>query len=139
VGGRLDVPADQIGWTSGFAVVVAMFDKFAHPAAIVDSFVALATAGALLAWVRARTGNIATSIGLHAAWVCTVAWVRDTTRLDTTQTASWLVGSYDGVMGWGSVCFVIALALAYMALRRLNVSLTAIRARPGTGDEAMKR
>lgn len=118
LGGRLLVPAAQIEWSSGLAVLGEMFNKYANPAAIVDSFLALFAVGALLAYVRVRTGSIAACIGLHAAWVCVIACVKETTRLQTGHSASWLVGSYDGIVGWAALGWMAAMTIVYLLLIR---------------------
>lgn len=118
LGGRLRIPAEQIDWSSGFAVLGEMFDKYRDPAALADSFLALFCVGALLALVRLRTGAIAVCIGMHAAWVCAIAVVRGSSRVNADAAASWLVGSYDGVIGWGVVGIMLAMAVAYFAIAR---------------------
>lgn len=118
LGGRLRVPAEQIDWTSGLAVLNKMFIKYADPLAIADSFLALFAVGALLALVRLRTRGIGACIGMHAAWVCVIAYVKDTTTLDTANSASWLVGSYDGVLGWAALGLMAVMATVYVALTR---------------------
>lgn len=120
LGGRLQVPAEQIEWSSGLAVLSTMFAKYAQPAAIADSFLALFAVGMLLALVRIRTRGIAACVGLHAAWVCIIAVVRDTTLLHERPT-SWLVGTYDGVLGWGALAWMTWMAMmtiGYLTLSR---------------------
>lgn len=129
LGGRLYLPAEQIQWSSGFAVLGEMFNKYADPAAITDSFLALFGVGVLLAFVRLRTGSIAACIGLHAAWVCAIFYVRNTTQLQTGHTASWLVGSYDGVLGWAALGWMIAMSIIYLAVVRDSTSRAELGAR----------
>lgn len=118
LGGRLHVPAHEIEWSSGPAVLGAMFIKYGDPAAIVDSFLALFAVGVLLALVRLRTGSIAACIGLHAAWVCVIAYTRETTLLQRTADANWLVGSYDGILGWGALGWMAVMAVLYVLVMR---------------------
>lgn len=118
LGGRLRIPAEQIEWSSGFAVLSEMFDKYKDPAALVDSFLALFFVGVLLALARLRTGAIAVCIGMHAAWVCAIAVVRGSSQVNPDAAASWLVGSYDGIIGWGVVGFMLVMAIAYLAIAR---------------------
>lgn len=117
LGGRLKIPVDQIGWGTGFAVLGEMFDKYATPVALIDSFLSLFCIGVLLALTRMRTGAIATSIGMHAAWVAAIAFTRGTSRINADAPVSWLVGSYDGVLGWGALGYILIIAAAYFALR----------------------
>jgi membrane protease YdiL (CAAX protease family) len=118
LGGRLNVPTEQIGWGSGFAVLGEMFIKYQHPAAIADSFLALFFVGTLLALVRARTNSVAAPIGMHAAWVCVITLVRGTSYLNPDAPASWLVGSYDGVLGWGTLGYMVVIGVGYLAMTR---------------------
>jgi uncharacterized protein len=118
LGGRLRIPAEQIEWSSGFAVLSEMFVKYKDPAALMDSFLALFFVGVLLALARLRTGAIAVCIGMHAAWVCAIAVVRGSSRVNPDAAASWLVGSYDGIIGWGVVGIMLAMAIAYFAIAR---------------------
>lgn len=135
--GRLQLPAEQIEWSSGLTVLATMFAKYAEPAAIADSFLALFAVGMLLALVRIRTRGIAACIGLHAAWVCVIAVVRDTTILQD-RPVSWLVGGYDGVLGWGALIWMTCLAmmtLAYLMLSR-DVRLSSNKDLEGGGQRA---
>lgn len=116
--GRLYLPAEQIEWSSGLAVLTTMFAKYAQPAAIVDSFLGLFAVGVLLALVRVRTRGIAACIGLHAAWVCIIMFVRNATLVQEHHPGSWLVGSYDGVLGWGALAWMTLMAGAYLAFTR---------------------
>jgi len=137
LGGRLQVPAEQIEWSSGLAVLNTMFAKYAHPAAIADSFLALFAVGVLLSLVRIRTRGIAACIGLHAAWVCIIAVVRDTTILQD-RPASWLVGAYDGVLGWGALAWMTWMAMmtiAYLTLSR-DARLSSSESLGGGGQRA---
>ena len=118
LGGRLQVPADQIDWGSGFAVLGEMFVKYREPLTFADSFLALFFVGVLLAIARLRTGAIAVCIGMHASWVCAIAVVRGSSRVNSEAPAGWLVGTYDGVIGWGVVAFMVTMALCYLAVTR---------------------
>lgn len=124
LGGRLRLPADQIDWSSGFAVLENMLIQYSRPGLIIDSFVALFAVGALLAWVRARTRSIAACIGLHAAWVCVIAYVRETTSVQTHLSNAWLVGNYDGVLGWGALIWMALLLAGYLAALSVRASQT---------------
>jgi uncharacterized protein len=116
LGGELRVPADQIEWASGFVVLGRLFERFAEPLVLLDSFVALFSVGILLALVRRRTGSIAACIGLHAGWVCVITMVRATTLHDPNAYGAWLVGSYDAVIGWGAFGMVALLIAAYLTI-----------------------
>ncbi len=116
LGGKLRVPASQADWSSGFAVLQNIFESYSTPLALVDSFVALVAVGILLALVRARTGTIAACIGLHAGWVCVITSMRSISTLAPESRWTWLVGSYDGVIGWGALGLLMLIIAAWFRL-----------------------
>jgi membrane protease YdiL (CAAX protease family) len=118
LGGRLRLPREEIEWSTGFAVLGKLLESYATPLDLADSFLALFAVGVLLALVRVRTGAIAACIGLHASWVCTIAFVRKVSVVHEAAPASWLVGSYDGVIGWGAVAWIAIMAIAYVFIAR---------------------
>lgn len=126
LGGRLRVPNDQIDWSSGFAVLGRMFVAYNDPLRIVDSLVALFAVGVLLALARLRTGAIALSIGMHAAWVCILYYYEVTTQVNPDSPLNWMVGSYDNVIGWATVAWMGVLAVVYqLTLRKSAAMMTA--------------
>ena len=76
-----------------------------------DSFAALFLVGLFLALVRWRTGHIGWSIGLHAGWVLVIKLTHGYTHLDETAPMSFLVGSYDDVIGWLAAGWIGVLCL----------------------------
>jgi uncharacterized protein len=114
--GRLDLPREAIQWSSGFAVLGKLLEKYTTPLVLVDSLLALFAVGTLLALVRVRTGSIAACIGLHASWVCVIAFVRRISRVEEHAQAGWLVGSYDGVIGWAALAWLGVMAMLYLLL-----------------------
>jgi membrane protease YdiL (CAAX protease family) len=118
LGGRLRLPKEEIEWSTGFAVLNKLLEKYAMPLELVDSFLALFAVGVLLALVRLRTNAIAACIGLHAAWVCTIQTMRRASTVQEDASASWLVGSYDGVIGWGALGLIALMLLAYAIANR---------------------
>jgi len=72
--------------------------------------------GILLALVRRRTGSIAACIGLHAGWVCVITMLRSTTLHDPDTQWSWLVGSYDAVIGWGAFSLIVLLIAGFVMI-----------------------
>jgi hypothetical protein len=95
-----------------------LFERYTQPLALVDSFLALAALGVLLALVRLRTGAIAGCIGLHAAGVCAIFVLRDTTAVNGDAKLGFIVGQYDGVIGWAACAWFVAIILAYTAYQR---------------------
>jgi membrane protease YdiL (CAAX protease family) len=118
LGGKLRVPAEEVGWEHGFLVLARLFERYAAPLEFVDSFLALLMLGVLLAIIRLRTGAVAACIGLHAAGVCTIAMLRSATHVDTSAPYAALVGSYDGVIGWGALIWFVAIALVYLRISK---------------------
>lgn len=118
-----DIPANQLEWHSGLVVLAHMFEEFADPALIADSFLALLAAGLLLALVRARTGHIAMCIGLHAGWVLAIKVTKDLTSIDESAEFSFLVGTYDDVTGYLALgLLTILIAIYYMVAIRGKVA-----------------
>jgi hypothetical protein len=93
LGGKLRVPSDEVSWNHGFEVLSRLFERYAQPLAFVDSFLALVALGVLLAMVRLRTGAIAGCIGLHAAGVCAIFVLRDTTTVNGQAPFNFIVQS----------------------------------------------
>ncbi|MCX8018654.1 MAG: CPBP family glutamic-type intramembrane protease, partial [Rhodocyclaceae bacterium] len=84
-----------------------------------DSGVALFLAGLLLAWVRERAGHLGWCIGIHAGWVFVIQLSRRLTDGNPDSVWGWLVGSYDGVIGWLAVCWLGGVLIAVLAMDRL--------------------
>lgn len=91
-----------IGWNSGWEMLAGMFHQFEDFAGIVDSYIALFTAGLLLSLIRERTGNIALCMGVHAGWVLTIKLTREVTNAAPQSPAAFLIGSYDNITGWAA-------------------------------------
>jgi len=100
VAGKYRVAPQDVGFGSGLEMLTVVLDDFADPAHLVDSFLCLLAVGVLLGVVRAITGNIAACVGLHAGWVTVIFVTREISRPNAESTASWLMGSYDGFIGW---------------------------------------
>jgi membrane protease YdiL (CAAX protease family) len=118
LGGRLRVPADEVSWIHGFAVLGKLFERYAQPLNFIDSFIALAMLGVLLALVRLQTGAIAACIGLHAAGVCAIAILRQTTFINGGTPYRTIVGTYDGVIGWAALVWFGVIVVVYVVLGR---------------------
>jgi hypothetical protein len=87
-----------------------------------DSLVALFCVGVFLALVRERTGHIGWCIGLHAGWVFVIQMTRRLTDGNESAPLSFLVGDYDGMIGWLAAFWIGLLAAAYWALTRRQQS-----------------
>lgn len=108
-----EVPENELEWYSGFVVLGHMFEQFAAPALLLDSFLALFAVGMLLSLVRAKTGHIAACVGLHAGWVFTIKLTKDITRADQGAEYSFLIGTYDSVVGYLALTLIAALTVIY--------------------------
>jgi membrane protease YdiL (CAAX protease family) len=113
LGGKLRVPAHEVSWLDGFAVLGKLFERYAEPLTFIDSFIALTILGALLSLVRLRTGAIAGCIGLHAAGVGVIAVLRELTLVDRSAPLAVLVGEYDGVIGWAAIIWFALIGFIY--------------------------
>jgi membrane protease YdiL (CAAX protease family) len=118
LGGKVHVPGHEVSWETGFVLLGRLFDRFHQPLAFIDSFLALATLGVLLAWVRQRSGAVAACIGLHAAGVAAIMALRETTLVDPQAKYAWLVGAYDGVIGWAALSWFAVIVAGAVALPR---------------------
>jgi uncharacterized protein len=118
LGGKLRVPADEVSWIHGFEVLSKLFERYAQPLTLVDSFLALAMLGVLFAIIRLRTGAIAACIGLHAAGVAFIAVLRQATVVNSDAEYAGLVGSYDGVIGWAALIWFTVIGAAFVTFTR---------------------
>ncbi|HTU66934.1 MAG TPA: CPBP family intramembrane glutamic endopeptidase [Steroidobacteraceae bacterium] len=107
--GKYRVAPGDVDWTSGLDMLAGTFSAFANFGGIVDAFLCLAGVGVLLGLVRARTGNIAACIGLHAGWVMVIYVVRETSMRNPTGPATWLLSDYDGFIGWMVLAWIVVL------------------------------
>jgi membrane protease YdiL (CAAX protease family) len=81
-----------------------------------DSIVALLLVGVFLGLVRERTGHIGWCVGLHAGWVFVIQVTRYLTDGNEASPYAWLVGDYDGMIGWLATGWIGLLALGYWLL-----------------------
>ncbi len=88
---------------------------YSQPLSIVDAFIALWCVGLLLALVRRRWGDIAGCIGLHAGFVAAIAVFRKVSSPVPAGEWSFLVGSFDGLLG---IWIAVLTALCCLALWR---------------------
>ena len=112
VSADISIPADEVRWLSGTAVLFTSLHGFRDPA-FYDSLFALVAGGLLLGLIRYRTGRIAECIGVHAGWVMVVKILRQTTYPNSEASWSFMIGSYDGVIGILAGLWFSSLAIAY--------------------------
>ena len=101
----------QVTAHSGLALLAGTLQRFAHPAGIVDAFLALFAVGVVLGVVRATTGNIAACIGLHAGWVWVMLTMHELTRPLPGAPLAFLLSHFDGFVGWLVLAWTVLLAV----------------------------
>lgn len=102
-----------VHWDTGWQLLAGMGDRYLDPLALADSWLALFAVGLFLSLVRERTGNIALAIGLHAGWVLVIKLAKTATDLQPDAPLAFLVGSYDGIIGWLAMGWILLLAWLY--------------------------
>lgn len=131
LGGGMSLEVREMQWHHGFVVLGRLFERYSHPLAFVDAFLALFALGILLSLVRLRTSSVAIPIGLHAVGVVVISTVGRTTDVDFNSPYAGLVNSYDGVIGWaGFVWFGLIGAILLVTDRQAAIS----RRRCGDAD-----
>jgi membrane protease YdiL (CAAX protease family) len=110
--GRYRVAAADVNAGSGVDMLTHSLGVFGQPLQILDAFLCLTAVGILLGMVRARTGNIAAPIGLHAGWVAVIYVVRETSERRPDGPGVWLLSDYDGFIGWMVLGWTLAIGAA---------------------------
>jgi membrane protease YdiL (CAAX protease family) len=98
--GRYHIPAQDVSARSGLDLLAGTLQAFAHPGRFIDAFACYLAVGVVLGSVRARTGNIAAGIGLHAGWVWVIAIASELSQPDPSSPLRYLLSSWDGFVGW---------------------------------------
>jgi hypothetical protein len=124
--GKVRIDPGQVTAWSGVALITGTLRAFADPLAIADAFLCYAAVGVVLAVVRAQTGNIAASFGLHAGWVWVMLVAHELARPVDGSPLRFLLSRFDGFVGWlvlvGSIPMGIGLWWFYS---RRRISSTA--------------
>jgi uncharacterized protein len=117
---KVRIPAEDVGWGSGFDLLARSFAPLSHPALVFDSFLSWLVVGLILSLTRSLTGNIAVAIGLHAGWVVVLRMLQQATTTgvtpDSAAYAAW-VGRFDGLLGYWMVPWGVGLAAALWLTR----------------------
>jgi membrane protease YdiL (CAAX protease family) len=108
---RTKIPADQVQWNSGVDLLAGTLRFFGEPLKYADAFLCLFAVGVLLASVRAATGNIAASMGLHAGWVWVITFMREGSQPNDAHPLRFLVSQFDGVVGWLVLAWTVVIGL----------------------------
>jgi hypothetical protein len=98
--GKIRIPPDQVTAWGGVDLLAGTLHAFSDPLGIADAFLCLAGVGVVLAVVRAKTGNIAASLGLHAGWVWVMLVAHELTKADDASPLRPLLSQFDGFVGW---------------------------------------
>jgi membrane protease YdiL (CAAX protease family) len=113
---KVRIPAEDLGWHSGFDLLSRSFAPLAHISLVYDSLLSWLIVGLILSLTRVLTGNIAVAIGLHAGWVVVLRMLQESTVRGSTPQYSMWVGRFDGLLGlwllpWG-LCILAVLWLS---------------------------
>lgn len=127
----MSIPRESLHWWSGLVILGDAFRAFAHPADFVDSLLALFAVGIMLTAVRAKSGHIASCIGMHASWVVTIKLVKSISNVNETSALRWLVGTYDGIIGYLAFAWIGALTILYLTYYSPRQSAQDGRSSPG--------
>ena len=109
--GKIRIPADQVTAWGGVDLLTGTLHAFSDPLGIADAFLCLAGVGVVLAVVRAKTGNIAASLGLHAGWVWVMLVAHELTKADDASPLRPLLSQFDGFVGWLVLLWTIPMGI----------------------------
>jgi membrane protease YdiL (CAAX protease family) len=98
--GKVRIPPEQVTAWSGVDLLTGTLHAFSDPLGIADAFLCLAAVGVVLAIVRAVTGNIAATLGLHAGWVWVMLVAHELTQPANASPLRFLLSQFDGFVGW---------------------------------------
>jgi membrane protease YdiL (CAAX protease family) len=118
---KVRIPPEQIGWGSGFDLLLRSFAPLSHPLTVFDSFLSWVVVGLILSLTRVLTGNIAVAIGLHAGWVVVLRILMETTTRGTSPGYSAWVGHFDGLVGYWLLPWGAAIGLGLWLTRAVWV------------------
>jgi uncharacterized protein len=127
--GKIRIPADQVTAWGGVDLLAGTLHAFSDPLGIADAFLCLAAVGLVLAIVRAITGNIAASLGLHAGWVWVMLVAHELTKADDASPLRPLLSQFDGFVGWLVLLWTIPMGVGlwwfYRGRQERQISSTA--------------
>jgi uncharacterized protein len=127
--GKIRIPADQVTAWGGVDLLAGTLHAFSDPLGIADAFLCLAAVGVVLAIVRAITGNIAASLGLHAGWVWVMLVAHELTKADDASSLRPLLSQFDGFVGWLVLLWTIPMGVGlwwfYRGRHERQISSTA--------------
>jgi membrane protease YdiL (CAAX protease family) len=119
---KVRIPAADVGWGSGFDLLLLSFAPLSHPGLVLDSFLSWLVVGLILSMTRVLTGNIAVAVGLHAGWVVVLRMLQEGTMSASSPAYSAWVGHFDGLLGYWLLPWGVAIAAALWLTRSTWVS-----------------
>jgi uncharacterized protein len=114
---KVKVAPEDVGWSSGFYLLMHSFSPLSQPALVFDSFLSWLIVGLVLSLTRVLTGNIAVAVGLHAGWVVVLRMLQQATAGGPAAAGSPWVGRLDGLLGYWMVPWGVAIAAALWVSR----------------------
>jgi membrane protease YdiL (CAAX protease family) len=111
------IAPEDVGWGSGFDLLLRSFSPLSSPALVFDSFLSWLIVGLILSLTRVLTGNIAVAIGLHAGWVVVLRMLQEGTTTGEAAATSMWVGRFDGLLGYWLVPWGLCIAAALWLTR----------------------
>ncbi|HYM33765.1 MAG TPA: type II CAAX endopeptidase family protein [Steroidobacteraceae bacterium] len=112
----------DMNYSSGLWIAAHAFADFATPLEHVDAFAALFALAILLSLVRLKTESIAASVGLHAGGVAVIFVIGDLSTMNPQATPSWVIPSYNHVVGWLLFAWISVIAIGYWVLSRKRIA-----------------
>jgi uncharacterized protein len=114
---KVRIPEADIGWGSGFDLLMLSFAPLGHPALVFDSFLSWLVVGLILSLSRVLTGNIAVALGLHGGWVVVLRMLQQATTSGSSPAYAAWVGRFDGLLGYWMLPWGAAIAAALWLTR----------------------
>jgi len=114
---KVRIAPQDVGWGSGFNLLLLSFAPLGHPALVLDVFLSWLTVGLILSLTRALTGNIAVAIGLHAGWVVVLRMLQLCTVGGNSPAYSAWVSHFDGLLGLWLLPWGVSVAAALWLTR----------------------
>ena len=118
---KVRIAPEDVGWGSGFDLLLLSFAPLAHPALVLDVFLSWLTVGLILSLTRVLTGNISVAIGLHAGWVVVLRLLQLCTVGGSAPAYSHWVSRFDGLLGLWLLPWGLGIAAALWITRALWV------------------
>lgn len=114
------IPSEEANLSSGFVLLAEAFGNVFNPANFPD-WLALLTVGIFLGLLRTSASeNLGLCVGCHSAWVWQIKMGK--TLFDTHHDSEYgfLVGYYDGMIGWLVAGWLGSFLLVYWAYGRIR-------------------